>query len=386
MNKPQIEFGSFLMRSGERTVAGFGVAEEWRAYTLEQAHVMLEDLRRFPGWKVGFLNYDFGARWQGVASKKRDSFKTPLIHFVAPEEVHVYDGVEFELEWMRDGFDFSADRPKRSMTKAAYRKAIQAIHGFLKEGETYEVNFSHRFEGTFDGMPLEVFRRLHEINPSPYACYLNFDPVTVVSNSPEQLVKGMLVADRLVLSTRPIKGTVPRGRTEAEDARLKRALLDSEKNEAELNMIVDLARNDLGRVCETGSVEVRDHRVLETYSHVHHTVSTVRGVLDEGWDWVDVLKAVFPGGSITGAPKQRTMELIERLEPVPRGVYTGSAGWVSPEGEFDFNILIRTVAFQREQGRYSFHSGGGIVMDSDPEDEYEETLHKAAAIREALVD
>lgn len=372
------------MRSGDRTLMGLGVAEEWRAYTLEQAEVMLEDLRRFPGWKVGFLSYELGMAWKGIGLDKKDVFKTPLLHFVSPQEVYVYDDVEFELDWMKDGFEFSASEPETMMKKNEYKRAIASIHRCLEEGETYEVNFAHRFDGKFEGMPLEVFRRLHQINPSPYACYLNFDPVTVVSNSPEQLVRGIKVADGVVLSTRPIKGTVPRGNDSAEDERLVEELLGSEKNEAELNMIVDLARNDLGRVSETGSVEVRAHRAIETYSHVHHTVSEVHSVLKKDLDWVDVLKALFPGGSITGAPKKRTMEIIDRLEPVSRGVYTGSAGWVSPEGEFDFNILIRTLAFQRGLNQYSFHSGGGIVMDSDADDEYEETLHKAAALVESL--
>ena len=384
MDKPHLQFGSFLMRSSGRTFMGFGVVEEWRAYTMDQARVMLEDMRHYPGWKVGYFSYDFGAKWQGVDSLKKDEFKTPLLHFVVPEEVYIYDDVEFELEWMKDGFEFSASKPNSIMKKSDYKKAIQMIHGFLKEGETYEVNFAHRFNGTFEGMPLEVFRRLHEINPSPYACYLNFDPITVVSNSPEQLVRGIKVADRMVLSTRPIKGTVPRGRTKLEDKKLIAELLASEKNEAELNMIVDLARNDLGKVSEVGSVKMRDHRAIESYSHLHHTVSEVRSVLEKDLDWVDVLKALFPGGSITGAPKKRTMEIIDRLEPVARGIYTGSAGWVSPEGEFDFSILIRTIAFQRAQGLYSFHSGGGIVMDSNPEEEYEETLHKIAALVESL--
>ncbi len=372
------------MRSGDRTLMGLGIAEEWRAYTLEQAEVMLEDLRHFPGWKVGFLSYELGMAWQGIASDKKDLFKTPLLHFVAPQEVYVYDDVEFELDWMKEGFEFSASESEAMMKKSVYKKAIADIHRYLEEGETYEVNFAHRFDGTFEGMPLEVFRRLHQINPSPYACYLNFDPVTVVSNSPEQLVRGIKVADGMVLSTRPIKGTMPRGNDSIEDEKLVVKLLESEKNEAELNMIVDLARNDLGRVSEMGSVEVRAHRAIETYSHVHHTVSEVRSVLKKDLDWVDVLKAVFPGGSITGAPKKRTMEIIDRLESVSRGIYTGSAGWVSPAGEFDFNILIRTLAFQRGLNKYSFHSGGGIVMDSNAEDEYVETLHKAAALVESL--
>lgn len=266
------------------------------------------------------------------------------------------------------------------------------MHAFLKAGETYEANFTRRWQGRFEGNPLEIFRRLHESNPSPYACFLNFQPVTVVSCSPERLVGGVRDSKgRLILETCPIKGTVPRGKTLAEDRRRIRELLKSVKNEAELNMIVDLARNDLGRVSEFGSVNVVAHRAVESYSHVHHTVSRIRGTLKSGLDWMDVLEAVFPGGSITGAPKKRTIEILQALEPCPRGIYTGSAGWISPEDEFDFNILIRTLAFYREEdggvprGRYTFHAGGGIVMDSTADDEFEETRHKSRALELALL-
>ena len=275
------------------------------------------------------------------------------------------------------------------MSQAEYEKNIAKIHELLRAGETYEVNFAQRFSGEFDGDPLEVFRRLNEANPSPHACYFNFDPITVVSCSPERLVLGRRVLnpkkeERMLLETRPIKGTVPRGTTPGEDAKYIEQLLASKKDEAELNMIVDLARNDLGRVCETGSVEVTEHRAVESYSHVHHTMSNVRGVLRKDLDWVDAMEALFPGGSITGAPKYRTMQIIDNLEPCLRGIYTGSAGYIDEDGQFDFNILIRTIAFNRETQKYSYHSGGAIVTDSVAKEEYQETLQKAAALKNAL--
>ena len=389
MKDGAMQFGAVLMRSGDRALMGFGVVEEWRAYTVEQAEVMLEDLRKTPGWKMGYLSYDLGAKWMGLESQHEDEFKTPLLHFVQPEEVYVYDEIDFDLGWMGEGFDLKGENALGDWSYEEYEAAMKEVHEMLRRGESYEVNLAHRFKGDWVGQPLELFRRLSEKNPSPYACYLNFDPVTVVSCSPEQLIKGRQVADRMMLSTRPIKGTVPRGESSEEDQRLIDELLSSGKTEAELNMIVDLARNDLGRICEIGSVKVSSHRAVESYSHVHHTMSTVEGLLKKDLDWVDVLKVIFPGGSITGAPKKRTCEIIDRVEGSSRGIYTGSAGWISPEGEFEFNILIRTVAMLRDRenvlaGRYSYHSGGGIVMDSVAKEEWQETLDKAAVLEECL--
>lgn len=386
LNQP----GSFWLRTKDRVFVGSGVLEEWKAETPEQAIEALDDMRECPGFKVGYLSYDFGVAWQGVKSEREDSFKTPCLHFVIPEMLGIFDVEDPNVSKFLEQDEFSASDPSQDLTEEEYTERINKIHQYLKDGETYEVNFAHRFSGTYEGNPLEVFRRLNEKNPSPHACYLNFDPITVVSCSPERLIRGREEDGRTILETRPIKGTVPRGENEEDDERLKEELLASKKNEAELNMIVDLARNDLGQVCERGSVEVDEHRTIETYSHVHHTMSSVRGVLREGLDVVDILKAVFPGGSITGAPKRRTMEIIDGLELCKRGIYTGSAGYIDENGQFDFNILIRTIAMQRDMasevsgGQYSYHSGGGIVMDSTAELEYEETLAKAEVLRKNL--
>ena len=379
------EPGAVLYKSGNRILVGFGVVEEWRAYTLDQAVYMLKDMQSFKGFRVGYMSYDFGARWNGVTQKSDDDFKTPLLHFIAPEEIRFYEEGEILPDWFGEHMDFSATKPVADLSKGQYTSRIKKIHDYLREGETYEVNFAQRFQGEFKGEPLEVFRRLNQFNPSPYACYFNFNPVTVVSCSPERLVSGEFGGNgQMLVETRPIKGTISRGETSKEDEQRIAELLGSEKNEAELNMIVDLARNDLGRVCDVGSVSVDQHRVVESYSHVHHTMSNITGRLSKGRDWLDVLKAFFPGGSITGAPKFRTMEIIDELETCGRGIYTGSAGYITPEGEFDFNILIRTIAFQQNQMRYGYHSGGAIVMDSKPTEEYKETLDKAAALEKAM--
>ncbi|MBT5016290.1 anthranilate synthase component I family protein [Candidatus Peregrinibacteria bacterium] len=381
--------GSFWLRAKDRIFVGFGIADEWKAETWEEAQKALQDMRGAPGFKAGYLSYDFGVAWQGVVGKKNDPLKTPLLHFVVPEQLYVFDIDNPAPHQLLQRQFFQAGDPQADLSQAEYEKNIAKIHELLRAGETYEVNFAQRFSGEFDGDPLEVFRRLNEANPSPHACYFNFDPITVVSCSPERLVLGRRVLnpkkeERMLLETRPIKGTVPRGTTPGEDAKYIEQLLASKKDEAELNMIVDLARNDLGRVCETGSVEVTEHRAVESYSHVHHTMSNVRGVLRKDLDWVDAMEALFPGGSITGAPKYRTMQIIDNLEPCLRGIYTGSAGYIDEDGQFDFNILIRTIAFNRETQKYSYHSGGAIVTDSVAKEEYQETLQKAAALKNAL--
>ncbi len=381
--------GSFWLRAKDRIFVGFGIADEWKAETWEEAQKALQDMRGAPGFKAGYLSYDFGVAWQGVVGKKNAPLKTPLLHFVVPEQLYVFDIDNPAPHQLLQRQFFQAGDPQADLSQAEYEKNIAKIHELLRAGETYEVNFAQRFSGEFDGDPLEVFRRLNEANPSPHACYFNFDPITVVSCSPERLVLGRRVLnpkkeERMLLETRPIKGTVPRGTTPGEDAKYIEQLLASKKDEAELNMIVDLARNDLGRVCETGSVEVTEHRAVESYSHVHHTMSNVRGVLRKDLDWVDAMEALFPGGSITGAPKYRTMQIIDNLEPCLRGIYTGSAGYIDEDGQFDFNILIRTIAFNRETQKYSYHSGGAIVTDSVAKEEYQETLQKAAALKNAL--
>ncbi len=379
-----LERGSFWLRSQDQIFVGLGVAKEWKAKTLEEAQVALQEMRKTPGFKAGYFSYDFGVMWQGVEAQKKDPLKTPLLHFVMPKELFVFEADSLEAYKFLEQEVFEATDPRADLTQTEYEEQIGKIHQLLREGETYEVNFAQRFAGEFKGNPLEVFRRLNELNPSPHACYFNFDPIMVVSCSPERLVRGKQENGRMVLETRPIKGTVPRGNTPEEDAAYIEQLLASKKDEAELNMIVDLARNDLGRVCEIGSVEVTEHRAIESYSHVHHTISNVRGVLRDSLDWVDVVKALFPGGSITGAPKYRTMEIIDNLEPCLRGIYTGSAGYIDENGQFDFNILIRTFAFNLEQQKYSYHSGGAIVIDSEASAEYEETLQKAAALKGVL--
>ncbi len=261
-----------------------------------------------------------------------------------------------------------------NFTREEYLEAVRRVKEYILAGDIYQANLSQRFRAPLREHPWTLYRRLRRLNAAPFAAYFNAVEGQVLSSSPERFLKG---TGRRV-ETRPIKGTRRRSSDPEEDRRLAEELQASAKDRAELSMIVDLERNDLGRVCEYGSVQVEEHAVIEHYATVHHLVSTVVGELHEGRDVVDLLKASFPGGSITGAPKIRSMEIIDELEPTARSVYTGSIGYLGYNGDFDLNIAIRTVIVKGDAAY--FQVGGGIVADSVPDDEYQETLDKGKAI------
>jgi len=268
---------------------------------------------------------------------------------------------------------------RSSFTHRGYLDVLTRVREYIIAGDIFQANLSQRFEAPLTESPFALYRRLRELNPAPFAAFLEFGDVTVASASPERFLR--LDTARQV-EARPIKGTRPRGVYPAHDAALGRALQESTKDRAENLMIVDLMRNDLSRVSLPGSVRVPELFALERYATVHHLVSTVTGTLEPGRDAVDLLCATFPGGSITGAPKVRAMEIIAELEPSRRGVYCGSIGYVSVTGVMDTSIVIRT--YQAVDGRIYFSAGGGIVADSDPEQEYRETFDKARALIRAL--
>ncbi|MGA8848630.1 MAG: aminodeoxychorismate synthase component I [Dehalococcoidia bacterium] len=267
---------------------------------------------------------------------------------------------------------------KSNFTHEEYKKAVNRVREYIAAGDVFQVNLSQRFKADLEIPPYELYKRLRIVNPAPFASYLNFPGVAIVSASPERFLK---VQSDLV-ETRPIKGTRPRGRDPVEDESLAQELTHSAKDRAENMMIVDLERNDLGRVCRYGTVKVTELAILETFPTVFHLTSTVVGRLRRGKSNIDLLKATFPGGSITGAPKVRAMEIIDELEPTKRSVYTGSIGYLSFNEDMDINIVIRT--FLIKEGKAYFQVGGGIIYDSDPEGEYIETLDKAKALIKAL--
>ena len=265
-----------------------------------------------------------------------------------------------------------------NFSKASYVEIIEKAKAYIKKGDIYQVNLSQRFQTEFGMDTAELYLRLRDYSPAPFSSYLDFKDVAILSSSPERF----LMKRGSYIETRPIKGTRPRGEDERSDFSLEKELLASQKDRAEHIMIVDLERNDLGRVCEYGSVKPTEFVILEKYSNVFHLVSTVSGRLKKGAGPIDCLLAAFPGGSITGAPKIRAMEIIEELENVKRSVYTGAVGYISFDGNMDTSIVIRTFLIKGKDVYFSV--GGGIVADSVPEREYEETIYKARGLMQAL--
>ncbi|HEY0777616.1 MAG TPA: aminodeoxychorismate synthase component I, partial [Gemmatirosa sp.] len=268
---------------------------------------------------------------------------------------------------------------RSSFTRAAYVDAVARVREYILAGDIFQANLSQRFEAPLGEPPWAVYQRLRARNAAPFAAYVDFPEATILSASPERFLR---VDPAGRVETRPIKGTRPRGDSPEHDAALGRALVESAKDRAENLMIVDLMRNDLSRACAPGTVRVPELFALEQYATVHHLVSTVIGELAPGADAFDLMRAAFPGGSITGAPKVRAMEIIAELEPSARGVYCGAIGYWSATGATDTSIAIRTAVARG--GRLYFSAGGGIVADSDPEGEYGETLDKARGMVAAL--
>ncbi len=266
----------------------------------------------------------------------------------------------------------------QNFTKVNYIKAVERAKEYIRDGDIFQMNMTQRFTTLIDRHPINIYQHLREVNPAPFAAYIDLGEIKILSSSPERFISKR----GNVLETRPIKGTIARGVDREQDEKNKQTLYNSSKDRAENVMIVDLMRNDFGRVCRFESVEVTDLFEVETYSTVHHLVSTVKGVIKDGYDAIDVMEAAFPGGSITGAPKIRAMEIIDNLEPTCRGVYTGSIGYIGFDGDMDLNIAIRTIVIRGERAYYQV--GGGIVADSVPVDEYAETLSKGEALQRVL--
>ena len=348
---------------------------------------------------IAYFSYDYGRKFENIKTKhKKDIdipeavirfYKTYIIEDIEKQEIYIsyqdkkdYDNLinilentKIEKENLIKNNNLA--NFKSNFEKDEYLKAIKKTIDYIIEGDIYIMNLTQRLMIENKKSPLQVFSYLRKFNPAPFGAYLDFDNFEVVSASPERFIK---MKDRLI-ETRPIKGTRKRGATE-EDLALKNELANSEKDKSELLMIVDLERNDLNRICELKSVVVDELFEVETYSTVFHLVSTIRGKLKEEYSFVDLIKATFPGGSITGAPKIRAMEIIDELENSRRDLYTGSIGYVSFNGDCDLNIVIRTAI--HKDGKYYLGVGGGITCESELEFEYEETLQKAKAILEAI--
>jgi para-aminobenzoate synthetase component 1 len=413
--------GWFRSRGGENELCWGGRRASWRGDPFDAVRRILarqpllapEGAPPFVGGAVGYFGYDLRYYVERLPCQGRDDLGLPdcflgfydavlaydhdtgqllvcardsgsagrLVEFVGrltspPAPPRSGEGRRSELDtWKPTG----GNRPLRSnFTRSAYLRTVRRVLDYIAAGDIYQVNLSQRFSTRFTGKPFALYERLRWQSPAPFAVYLDLGELAILSASPERFLR---IAGREVC-TRPIKGTRPRGATPAEDERLAAELLASAKDRAELVMIVDLERNDLGRVCEYGSVRVPELIRLETHPTVFHLVATVTGRLRPEVAPVDCLRACFPGGSITGAPKIRAMEIIEELEPTHRGPYTGAIGYLGWDGSCDLNIAIRTLTLAG--GEAHFQVGGGIVADSDPDAEYEETLDKGRALMRAL--
>jgi anthranilate synthase component 1 len=364
----------------------------------------------FCGGAVGYLSYDT-VRWcEEIPDGNPDDLGVPDAHFLFPREVVCFDhleqvihvllyqegGQEQRLEEIKAALNgcgesedpitvpLDDDRPESTttltsnMTQEQFEGMVARAKEYIYAGDIFQVVLSQRFEFPLTVPPLRLYQALRLTNPSPYMYYLKLDDLHIAGSSPEMLVR--LIGRKVV--TRPLAGTRRRGRTPQEDEALARELKADRKEQAEHVMLVDLGRNDLGRVCEYGSIDLTDVLEIERHSKVMHLVSNVEGWLRESRDAVDVFRAVFPAGTVSGAPKVRAMEIIEELEPVRRGIYAGAIGYFSLLGDVDLCIAIRTIVMRGARG--FIQAGAGIVADSVPRLEYEETLNKARALMRAV--
>jgi para-aminobenzoate synthetase component 1 len=361
----------------------------------------------FQGGAAGLFGYDLCHWLERLPHHARDEFQCPDMAIGFYDQVVAWDHVAKRAWWISwrtkndriNGLSprwFDSNREaianhhsplathhslpiKSNFTRNAYIAAVQRAIEYVHAGDCFQVNLAQQLQAPAICPPLQLYGRLRQCNPAPFVAYFDIGAFQILSASPERFMQ--LTSGGQVI-TRPIKGTRPRGRNEREDAANRAELLASAKDRAENVMIVDLLRNDLGRVCEYASVRVPEVCRLESYQTVHHLVSEVRGQLRKDKIAVDLLRATFPGGSVTGAPKIRAMEIIAELEPAARGPYCGCLGWIGLDGAMDTNILIRT--FTQGRGQLRFPVGGGIVAESIPEREYEETMHKAEGLLRAL--
>ncbi|MGA6829177.1 anthranilate synthase component I [Nitrospira sp. NS4] len=411
--------GDLVIKKGTRSrrIACKGAPlDRLREFMETYRPVTVTGLPRFVGGAVGYLGYDMVKTFEDLAFRRKDSLNLPEFAFLLTDTLLIFDNVAQKIKVVANAHVKSASErgirqayrdattriermitrlrrplrrkaPKRrrtpitftpNMSKADFEKMVSRTQEYIKAGDIFQCVLSQRWETNLHAPPFQLYRALRVVNPSPYMYYLRIAGVELVGSSPEILVR---CEDGLV-SVRPIAGTRRRGATAEEDEQLERRLLADTKERAEHIMLVDLGRNDVGRVAESGSVKVESLMNVERYSHVMHIVSNVTGRLAPSKSVYDVLRACFPAGTVSGAPKIRAMEIIEELEPTRRGPYAGAVGYVSFSGNMDMCINIRTVVVSKH--RAFIQAGAGIVADSNPEHEYEETCNKARAMMKAI--
>ncbi|MBM7580178.1 anthranilate synthase component 1 [Jeotgalibacillus terrae] len=373
---------------------------------LKTYHIQTEE-SPVAGGAIGYIGYDEAASYENIGQTPDDQLAMPDTHLMFYSTIISYDHKKHEItvfkfdperkmshsaleskidEVISQIFDFSSITPQpdqtevlqyeSNMDRKLYEKYVEEAKEYIRAGDIFQVVLSQRLSAPFNGSPFSFYRNLRKDNPSPYMFYIDFEDYIVLGASPESLIK----VDGSTVTTNPIAGTRKRGRTEQEDISLAEELLSDEKECAEHKMLVDLGRNDLGRVCETGSISLSKFMVIERYQHVMHIVSEVKGTLKSEIDPLDALVAALPAGTVSGAPKIRAMQLINQFEPVKRGVYAGAVGYAGFNGSMDFALAIRTMVIKDQTAHVQ--AGAGIVYDSIPENEYEETINKAKSLLE----
>jgi len=400
-------FASFKYENGVCTVDG----REFSGDPFEELDRMIGSYRienntglPYVAGAMGYFSYDLARTIEEIPVIALEDVKIPDLYFYFYDNAVIVDNLEKKtyvtaLGILKPREDSVRELKRRisvgdkviygevagsdtvfssNFTREGYIETVERVRQYIRSGDVYITNLTQRFCCETQKDPYDVYRDLRHINPAPFAAFLNVEDFSIVCSSPERFIR---IRDRMV-ETRPIKGTRPRGKDEAEDLKNSQELLGSEKDKSELLMIVDLERNDLSKVCKPYSVKVTELFKLEEYSTVFHLVSTVVGELKDGCTAVGCIKACFPGGSITGAPKVRSMEVIETLEPTRRNVYTGCIGYIGFDGNADLNIVIRTILMK--DGKGCFGVGGGITWESEKVAEYDETIDKARALMRVL--
>ncbi len=350
-------------------------------------------------WIFGHLGYDIKNQIENLHSTHPDSIQFPDLFFFVPacilslkEQtlfIEVYDGSDpssiyesIKASPAALSVPQTAVSVQPKMTREQYIATIEQLRKHIQRGDCYEINYCQEFYATDTVIePLSLYQQLTKVSPNPFACYYRLEDKYLLCASPERFLQKK--GDHLL--SQPIKGTIPRNQFDPEaDQKLIEQLQNSEKDKSENVMVVDLVRNDLSKVCQQGSVKVTELFGIYSFPQVHQMISTVEGTLDDSHQFTDIIKACFPMGSMTGAPKKRVMELIEQYEQSKRGLYSGAVGYISPTGDFDFNVVIRSILYNSSNQYLGYQVGGGITFYSDPEKEYEECLIKAAAIKKVL--
>lgn len=379
-------------------IVGLGFIKEIDDSTLSGFEKLQKLKKDLNDWLFGYFTYDLKNELENLESKNIDELNFPSIHFFSPEIVILskdskvslfYHDSQYNIKQVLDivnkieSIDLLENTEnstsinlKQRFNKSEYIKTVEKLKNHIQRGDVYEINFCHEFYCRTGIDPINIYAKLNEISPTPFSCFYKLNDKYLLSASPERFLK----KSGTKIISQPIKGTIKRGYTEKEDLLFKNKLYKDPKERAENVMIVDLVRNDLSRTAKKGSVKVEELYGIYSFKQVHQMISTIVSEVDEGTNIIDIIKNAFPMGSMTGAPKIRAMQLIEENEKTKRGLYSGSVGFITPENDFDFNVVIRSILYNQTKNYVSFTVGGAITSLADPEREYEECMLKAEAM------